>query len=121
MTLLSWNIQNGGGPRLPRIIEEIAAYDPEVVALTEYRAGPGEAMCAALRDRGLPYVETTSPTGNQNGIAVFSRTPLLRTRPCPAPAESQDRWLDIELPDFGFGIGVLDIMAAGSSAKALPP
>jgi len=37
--LLAWNIQNGGGTRIPRIVEEISAYDPDVVAVTEYPAG----------------------------------------------------------------------------------
>lgn len=46
--LLAWNIQHGGGTRLARIVEEIAAYYPDVVAATEFRAGPGVALCAAL-------------------------------------------------------------------------
>jgi exonuclease III len=88
-----------------------------VVAVTEYRAGPGFALCDAMKERGLPYVETTNPTGNRDGIAVISRAPI-RLRPCPAPLESQFRWLDIDLPEYGFSIGVLHIMAAGSSAKS---
>jgi exonuclease III len=115
--LLVWNIQHGGGARVPRIVEEISAYYPDVVAVTEYRAGPGVALCAAMKDRGLPYVETTNRTGNRDGIAVFSRAPV-RLKICPAPPESQFRWLDIELPLYGFGIGVLYIMAAGSSTKS---
>ena len=117
MRLLVWNIQNGGGTRLPHIVEEIGAYDPDVVAVTEYRAGPGVALRAALKERGLPYCETTNPSGNRDGIAVFSRAPI-RLKPCQAPPESQFRWLDIDLPEYGFGIGVLHIMAAGSSAKS---
>jgi exonuclease III len=117
VTLLVWNIQNGGGIRLPRIVEEVSAYDPDVVALTEFRAEPGVALRAAMKDRGLPYCETTNPTGNRNGIAVFSRAPI-RLKPSPAPPESQFRWLDIDLPAYGFGIGVLHIMAAGSSTKS---
>jgi endonuclease/exonuclease/phosphatase family metal-dependent hydrolase len=50
MTLLTWNIRHGGGTRLARIIEEIAAYDPDVIALTEYR--PGKALRAAFHERG---------------------------------------------------------------------
>lgn len=115
--LLCWNIQHGGGTRLPRIVEEISAYDADVIAVTEFRAGPGMALCSAMQERGLPYVETTNPGGNQNGIAVFSRRPMHRTRSCPAPSESRVRWLDIDLPECGFGLGVLHIMAAGSSKK----
>ena len=117
MKLLAWNIQHGGGARLARIVEEVAAYDPDVIAVTEFRAGPGVVLCAALKERGLPYVETTHPTGNQNGVAVFSHTPMRRTRPCPAPSDSLVRWLDIDLPEYGFGLAVLHVMAAGSSRK----
>jgi exonuclease III len=115
--LLAWNIQHGGGARIGRIVEEVSAYDPDVVAVTEFRTGPGVALSAGLKERGLPNVETTNPTENQNGIAVLSRTPLRRIRRCPAPSESLVRWLDIDLPEYGFGISVLHVMAAGSSAK----
>ena len=117
MKLLAWNIQHGGGTRLARIVEEVAAYDPDVIAVTEFRAGPGVVLCAALKERGLPYVETTHPTGNQNGIAVFSHTPIRRKGPCPAPSDYQVRWLDIDLPEYGFSMGVLHVMAAGSDNK----
>ena len=117
MTLLSWNIQHGGGPRLPRIVEEISAYDPDVVALTEYRAASGAVLCAAMKERGLSFCETTNPAGTRNGIAVFSRAPILR-KPCAAPLESQVRWLDIELPEYGFSLCALHIMAAGSAVNS---
>jgi len=117
MRIISWNIQHGGGARIARIVEEITAYEPDVAAITEFRTGPGAAFCAALRERGWPYVETSNPAENQNGIAVFSQTPMTRTRRCPVPPEATARWLDIDLPDYGFGIGVLHIMAAGSSKK----
>ena len=117
MKILTWNIQHGGGTRLPRIVEEVSAYDADVIALTEFRDGPGTTLRAALLERGWPYIETTNPTGNVNGIAAFSRTPIRRTRPCPAPPEGFDRWLDIDFPEYGFGVGVLHIMAAGSSKK----
>ena len=116
MRLLAWNIQHGGGARLARIIEEVSAYDADVIAVTEFRARPGVALCAAMKDRGLPHVETSRPAENQNGIAVFSRTPM-RMRYCQAPFASLVHWLDLDLVDYGLGIGVLHIMAAGSSKK----
>src|SRR5437764_1149921 len=104
MKLLTWNIQHGGGTRLARIVEEVAAYDADVIALTEFRDRPGTALRAAMLERGWPYIETTNPTGNVNGIAAFSRTPMRRTRPCLAPPEGFDRWLDIDLPEYGFDV-----------------
>jgi exonuclease III len=115
LKLIAWNIQHGGGARLERIVEEISAYDPDVVAVTEFRQRPGIGLCAALKDRGLVYAATTNPTGNQNGIAVFSRVRLHCAHKRPAPRDYRARWLDVNLLDDGFGIGVLHIMAAGSS------
>ena len=54
--LVTWNIQHGGGTRLARIVEEIAAYDPDVVAVTEFRAGPREWLypCRFRSDSKYP-------------------------------------------------------------------
>ncbi len=117
MRILSWNIQHGGGSRIPRIVEEISAYDPDVVALTEYRATPGAVLCDAMKERGLPYCQTTNPSGIRNGIAVFSQSPIV-LKPCAAPPESQVRWIDIDLPEYGFSVCALHIMAAGSTVKS---
>jgi exonuclease III len=115
MKLLVWNIRHGGGKRLDRIVEEIAAYDADVVALTEYRAGPGRILCTAMREHGWTRAETTDPRANENGIAVLARVPMQRRRRCPAAPEHRLRWLDIDLPEHGFGIAVLHVPAAGSN------
>ena len=116
MRLLAWNILHGGGVRVPAIVEEIAAYDPDIIALTGFRIDRGTELPAALKDRGWPYVETSNPTEKVNGIAVFSRGPL-RRRVSPAPPGDHFRWLDLDLPGDGFGLGVLQIMAATGGAK----
>jgi len=115
--LLAWNILHGGGSRMARIVEEISAYDPDVVAVTEFRARPGAALSEAMKEIDLRHAESTRPAANENGIAVFSRTPIRRLPRSPAPPESRGRWLDIHLPDYGFGIGVFHILAAGSDRK----
>jgi exodeoxyribonuclease III len=118
LRLLAWNIQNGGGARAARIVEEISAYDPDAVAVTEFRSGPGAGLSAALKEVGLVFVETTGPAANQDGIAVFSRTPIARRRDGAVPSRSSVRWLDIELPEYGFGLAVFHVMAAGSGLRA---
>ena len=111
MKLLAWNILHGGGTRVPRIVEEIAAHDPDVIALTGFRTDRGTELSGSLKDRGWPHRETSHPTKSINGIAVFSRTPLHRET-SPAPPEHRFRWLDLHLPDHGFGLTVLQILAA---------
>ena len=99
MKLLARNIQHGGGTRLARIVEELAAYDADVIALTEYRVGPGKLLCSAMRERGWPYAEMTDPAGKENGIVVFSRVPMLRWRPCPAAPEHRVRYRTLQIVD----------------------
>jgi exodeoxyribonuclease-3 len=117
MKLLSWNIQHGGGTRRTKIVDAIAAHNPDVIALTEFRTKPGADLCGALKSQGWSHMESTGPVGSDNGICVLSRTPLRRTRPCPAPPENAARWLDIDLPEHGFGIGVLHILCTVPGLK----
>jgi exodeoxyribonuclease-3 len=117
MKLLSWNIQHGGGTRLPRIIQAIISHEPDVIILTEFRNRPGAELCAKLKAAGWPYVESTNPTGIDNGICTISRTPMLRKRPCPAPSENAARWLDIDFPEQGFGIAALHILCSVPKVK----
>jgi exonuclease III len=99
------------------IVEELTAYDADVIALTEYRAEPGKQLCATLGERGWTNVETTQAAGGVNGIAVFSRVPVRKLQHCPLPPEDAVRWLDLDFPKHGFGMAVLHIMAAGSARK----
>jgi exonuclease III len=115
MKFLSWNIRQGGGTRILRIVDGITEHSPDVIALIEFRTGPGASICAELAARGWPSAKSSDPAGSDNGICVMSRTPLVRARPCPAPPENIVRWLDIDLPECRFGFSVLHIM--GSSSK----
>src|ERR1035441_38010 len=117
MKLLSWNIQHGGGTRDVRIVSAIADHNPDIIALTEFRARPGMALCQAFAANGWPHIASSSPTGIDNGICVLSRTPLRCDRPSAAPPENAVRWLDVDLPEQGFGFTVIHILTANPGAK----
>jgi exonuclease III len=74
MRLLTWNIRAGGGARLPRIGEAIAAHDADVLVLTEYRSGEaGQRLRAVLRDLGYLWLSPVEPPGIRNGVLIASR------------------------------------------------
>ena len=103
MTLLTWNIRHGGGTRLARIVEEIAALRRRRDRVDGVPRRARQRTLCSVPGSGWPYVETTNPTGNENGIAVF-RAPRCAARAlCPAAPEHQVRWLDVDLPEYGFG------------------
>lgn len=112
MKLLSWNIQHGGGTRITRICDAIVAHDADLVILSEFRTGPGARIQAALTSAGWPFSASTNPIGSDNGIAVFARTPFTAVTPAVAPPENAVRWLDIDLPAWGFGVGALHIITS---------
>ena len=117
MKLLSWNIQHGGGTRDVRIVSAIADHNPDLIALTEFRARPGMALCQAFGANGWPHIVDSSPAGIDNGICVLSRVPLRSERASMAPPENAVRWLDVDLPEQGFGFGVVHIPTANPGAR----
>src|ERR1039457_5294238 len=117
MKLLSWNIQHGGGTRDVRIVSAIADHNPDIIALTEFRAKPGMALCQAFGANGWPHIASSSPSGLDNGIGLPPPIPVRGDRPTAAPPENAVRWLDVDLPEQGFGLGVVHILTAIPGAK----
>src|SRR5256884_1118273 len=95
MRVVAWNIRAGGGVRADAIARQLARWQPDVVALSEFRATPPSARLAArLAACGLAHqLATCDPrTMTRNALLVASRWPLRRVRLRSAPAE-RCRWL----------------------------
>src|ERR1700745_3977021 len=77
MRLLTWNIRQGGGSRLPRIADSLKRHDAAIVGLSEYlggRSAPG--LCAALHALGYRHATTVVPPPSCNGVLVAARRPF---------------------------------------------
>jgi exodeoxyribonuclease-3 len=73
--VLTWNIRAGGGTRLVRIAQAIAAHDADVLVLTEYRSGEaGRLLRAVLRDQGYGWFSPVDPPGTRNGVLIAARS-----------------------------------------------
>lgn len=102
--LLTWNIRAGGGARVPRILDRIAAIDADVVVLTEFRLGrTGDAMLSGLAAAGLAHVAMRQAPSRTNTVVVASREPL---RPVAAVPEPHSRHIvAVEISDLAvFGV-----------------
>ncbi|WP_081290115.1 endonuclease/exonuclease/phosphatase family protein [Mycobacterium asiaticum] len=95
MRLLTWNIQRGGGRRIPSIVGQIAQLQPDVVGLTEVTFGNLEVLRLSLVDRGFEHIATTCSAGNANSVLVASKLPF-KVVENPI-AQDRERWLAIEL------------------------
>ena len=97
LRFVAWNIRAGGGRRIDGIAAQLAAWAPDVVALSEVRATPPSlALACSLREVGLEYQRTTADPRlpQTNALLVASRWPLrpVSLRAGGAPAEPL-RWL----------------------------
>jgi exonuclease III len=94
MRIVSWNIRAGGGVRVEAIAAQIAAWNADVVALSEYRGTPASLWLAeALQQQGFIHQHSTANprTPAVNSLLMASRWPMRRMQPRPSPTEPR-RW-----------------------------
>lgn len=95
MRIVSWNIRAGGGRRVVEIAEQIERWQPDVVALQEFRATPPSCWLAeTLAERHLRHQRSTADLASPpaNRLLVASRWPLRRLANRGGPTEP-GRWL----------------------------
>ena len=93
MRLVSWNV-NSIAIRMPRVLELLGQYAPDVVLLQETKAEPDAFPAAELRAGG--YEAAHHSAGRWAGVALLSRTPLddVRTGLAGEPAVDEARWIE---------------------------
>ena len=70
--LVFWNIRHGGGRRAEKIVEQIKEWNPDIVALAEFRGTPPSASIAkCLSDAGYEHQLTTAFAENPRWNALF--------------------------------------------------
>ena len=71
MRLLAWNIRQGGGSRLSRIVEALQRHDADILVLSEYRGGPSATrLLAALDALGYRYATNLAPPPGRCGVLI---------------------------------------------------
>ena len=112
MRIVLWNIRAGGGRRVRTILDRLAGWRPDVVALCEFRGTPPSlALARGLASQGLPHhLDTISPRQPRaNRLLTASRWPVGRVRLRGEPAE-RGRWLlaRLEAPQ-PFELGLMHV------------
>ncbi len=97
LRIVAWNIRAGGGRRREGIQAQLRAWDPDLIALSEFRGtDASRALAEALEHAGWPHQRTTAarrtPEARENALLVASRWPLRRHSVRRMPANPR-RWL----------------------------
>jgi len=115
MRVVSWNIRHGGGRRRDAVYNTLVGHAPNIIVLTEYRSGPGLLLVKSLAEVGWPHVATSNPAPRRNGIAVVSRRPFTVYR--PPGSVPPDRWVEVEVPDYGLALAAVYVPIRGNDVK----
>ena len=93
--IVFWNIRAGGGRRAEAIGDQLLAWRPDVIGLSEFRGTPAsQSLAQRLAEVGWPYqIQTTDRKKlARNALLLASRWPLRRRRIAGMPV-LRDRWL----------------------------
>ncbi len=103
---------HGGGKRASAIVQQIDAWQPNLVALAEFRGTlASQSIAQGLSDCGLIHqlITASSKHKARNGLLLASQIPLHRIHLRPSPKPSH-RWLFAEVQtESPFHIGVMHI------------
>ena len=76
LNILSWNIRQGGGIRISKILAALRQQDPEIIVLSEYHNGKaGVQLRNGLLQAGYRYQGVSTAPARQNSAAIFSKLP----------------------------------------------
>lgn len=101
MRLLAWNIRQGGGARLRRIVAALERHDADILVLSEYRGGPSAArLLAALDALGYGYATTLMPPPGRSGVLISARCPLRAHAVLDIGLPEPYRMVSADLPAF---------------------
>lgn len=123
MRIIGWNIRAGGGKRIVALAQQLALWEPDVVALCEFRGtSASQQLAATLAAAGLSHqlmtISTELPAAN--ALLLAARYPL-RQLTLPLIPPYPLRWLPAEVRcSHPYVIGALHVPNYVSKPKLLP-
>ena len=76
LKIISWNIRQGGGTRITKLISKLAEQASDIIVLSEFRNNhSGQKIRAALLQSGYRFQAVTQAQRDVNSAAIFSKLP----------------------------------------------
>lgn len=95
MRVMEWNIRHGGSrDRLSGIIASLKDHDPDIICLIEFRQERVIELSLALAKNGWPFILSSQPPQNTNGILIASKK-ALDALPNPPDVPTPYLWLEV--------------------------
>jgi len=121
MKILNWNIQSGGGARVPGILERISHHAPDLAILPEFHNdnSAGAALQAGLTDLGLSFQQMpVNRPGNNNTVLLASRLPLTALDSSSFPLAVQQRFVAVQVAGLNLAGAFCNVPQTGKDLFA---
>jgi len=74
LKIISWNILQGGGTRVRKIVSQLTELNPDIIVLSEFRNNAsGINLRYSLLKAGYRFQNVSSAPGNDNSVAILSK------------------------------------------------
>jgi exodeoxyribonuclease III len=121
MKIVSWNIRQGGGNRIPRILDVIIGHGADTVALTEVSPDRIGELCTGLERLGYTQCHAPKIPPRERGVLIASKAQF-------DSQESRDhlglphyRWAEVRFSRSAFTLVCSYFPATGPAVKAFWP
>ena len=104
ISLATWNIQSGGGKRIPQIADRLRTLAPDCLLISEYRSVPGIKLREALAVDETIVLQDSLPPPKQNGLLFSSPHRFQVLTDQGATPKSSHRWLPAIFPTLGLQV-----------------
>ena len=100
LSVLSWNIRQGGGTRVSKIAQYIVRSGASIIHLSEYRNNKnGIQLRTLLLRAGYRFQFVTAAPGSENSVFIASTLPADLTL-CPLPLEHRHKYIEVNFGAF---------------------
>src|SRR5215472_13311172 len=101
MRILAWNIRQGGGSRLTRIIEALAHRQADILVISEYLGGASAILLReALSVLGYRCITGITPPPGRSGVLIASRCAFHERGSIDSGLPEPYRMVSVEFPSF---------------------
>lgn len=107
---LTWNIQSGGGSRVPQMMREVDLLAPEILAFTEVKSSNLAMLTNALEASGFDHIETPCPEKEVNSVLLASKIPFDAVK--EEITHDQERWASVYIPSLDLRVLCVHIPGA---------
>jgi exodeoxyribonuclease-3 len=121
MRVFAWNIQQGGGRRIGRLMRTVVERRADTVVLGETSRTRFAELATALTGLGFRLATIEPPPADDRGVLIATTRPFRRRAPSARGVVARHRWSEVWFPEARFALAGLYFPDTAKPIQALWP